>query len=246
MPQEKTQKCVRCFVILTHENKAKKRRLCFSCNKLVCKEYRQKNKQAISEYNQKYKKIHRDEISQYNHDYNILNRQAIQQRHTVYLRERRKSNVNYKISITCRNKIKKLIKHKYRSSELIGCSTNLLLEWLKSNFTEGMTFENHGTFWHIDHVIPCIKFNMTNIDDTKKCFNWVNLQPLKAKANLSKKDKILIDDIKMHWCKVTQFMQNKKIKAEYFFSDYEPYITTSTTQVVEGTRLIAVPNGKKI
>lgn len=248
MPQEDSKKifCRKCSIELTDENKIKKHNLCKTCNKIICKEYKQKNKKVISDYNKKYKSEHKEEISKYNQKYNISNRKSIQKRHTEYLREKRKSDPNYKISVTCRNRIKKLVKGEHKTSTLIDCTTDFLIEWLISNFTKNMTLKNHGEYWHIDHVIPCSSFDLTKEDDLKKCFHWSNLQPLKATENLSKKDKILHSEIKKHWLKVNNFIRNKNIEAKYSLKDYESYITTSSMQIDEGTRLIAVPKGKKI
>jgi hypothetical protein len=43
--------------------------------------------------------------------------------------------------------------------------------------------------WHIDHIVPCAKFDLTKVEQQKKCFNYTNLQPLWAIDNLLKKDK---------------------------------------------------------
>ena len=42
-------------------------------------------------------------------------------------------------------------------------------EW-KTNFTEEMTFENYGPYWHVDHVIPCSKFDLSNDENIGNCF----------------------------------------------------------------------------
>jgi hypothetical protein len=225
MPQEDCI-CRKCFIKLTDDNKVKKQRLCRTCNAILCKEYKQKNKDKIADYNKKYKEEHKDEIIKYNHDYNILNRESIQRRHTTYLREKRKTDPNYKIGLTCRNRIKKLVKGQRNTSKLIDCSSDFLLEWLQSNFTVEMTFENHGTYWHIDHVIPCKHFDLTNEKQLKLCFHWSNLQPLKSTTNLSKKDTISKDEVYNHWLKVNDFITKKNIEAKYKLSDYESCITT--------------------
>jgi hypothetical protein len=248
MPQEDFTiiECRKCSIELTNENKVKKQNLCRSCNKIICKEYKQKNKKVISDYNKKYKSEHKEEITNYNQQYNISNRESIQKRHTVYLREKRKSDPHYKISVTCRNRIKKLIKGEHKSSTLIDCNADFLIEWLSSNFNKKMTLQNHGEYWHIDHVIPCNSFDLTKEDDLKKCFHWTNLQPLEAMKNLSKKDKIDSIEIKKHWLKVNKFIKSKKIEAKYSLVDYDSYITTPPVKIDGGPRLIAVPKGKKV
>ena len=48
-----------------------------------------------------------------------------------------------------------------------------------------MTWENRS-LWHIDHIKPCISFDLTKEEEQKKCFHWSNLQPLWAKENIAK------------------------------------------------------------
>ena len=56
-----------------------------------------------------------------------------------------------------------------------------------------MTWGNYGK-WHVDHIIPQAFFKYTSTDDVefKYCWSLNNLQPLWAKDNIKKKDKILI------------------------------------------------------
>jgi hypothetical protein len=53
-----------------------------------------------------------------------------------------------------------------------------------------MSRDNYGyRGWHVDHIVPCSAFDLTNIEEQKKCFHYTNLQPLWAKDNLSKGNK---------------------------------------------------------
>lgn len=71
--------------------------------------------------------------------------------------------------------------------ELVGCDIGHLKKYLESQFTEGMTWENHSKDgWHIDHVIPCSKFDLSCHEHQRVCFHFTNLQPLWAKDNCRK------------------------------------------------------------
>ena len=80
-----------------------------------------------------------------------------------------------------------------RSASLLQASLSRSHRWwmFSSSFKTGMTRENHGKVWHIDHIIPCASFDLTDPDQQKKCFHYTNLQPLWAKENLIKGVKIL-------------------------------------------------------
>jgi len=72
-----------------------------------------------------------------------------------------------------------------KTLELTGCSKEELITHLQSKFTEGMTWDNYGE-WHIDHILPCVSFNLEDPEEQKKCFHWTNLQPLWAIDNIRK------------------------------------------------------------
>jgi hypothetical protein len=66
-----------------------------------------------------------------------------------------------------------------RSTKLLGCSPEFYVKWFRYQFDSFMSFENYGSYWEIDHVVPCSKFNLLLENDQKTCFNWTNTRPLK-------------------------------------------------------------------
>jgi hypothetical protein len=78
-----------------------------------------------------------------------------------------------------------------RTEKLVGYSVIELRDHLESLFLPGMSWENYGE-WHIDHIIPDSRFKYASAGDPsfKKSWALQNLQPLWAKDNLSKGNKI--------------------------------------------------------
>jgi len=75
-----------------------------------------------------------------------------------------------------------------RTMELLGCSVEHLRAHLEHLFQPGMSWDNFGT-WHVDHIRPCASFDLTDPAQQRQCFHWLNLQPLWADDNRSKKAK---------------------------------------------------------
>lgn len=83
-------------------------------------------------------------------------------------------------------------KKKTRTAELIGCTVPFLKTYLENKFTNGMSWENQGrNGWHIDHIRPCTSFDLSKVEEQKKCFHYTNLQPLWESENIRKSNKIL-------------------------------------------------------
>jgi len=73
--------------------------------------------------------------------------------------------------------------------DIIGCSIQFFREWIEFQFYDNISWENQGKHWHLDHVIPCITFDLVDINQQRFCFNWKNYQPLRSDKNQSKRNK---------------------------------------------------------
>ena len=81
-----------------------------------------------------------------------------------------------------------------RTLEYLGCSIDELKTYLECKFEDNFTREYYGDVWHIDHIIPCSSWNLSDDFENKCCWNYRNLQPLKASENQSKKDTFKQED----------------------------------------------------
>ena len=88
------------------------------------------------------------------------------------------------------NRINQLIRDKNKQSwlDIVNYNIEELKVHLENKFRDGMTWENYGKHWHIDHIKPVSHFKFTSKFDQefKECWQLTNLQPLLAKENLSK------------------------------------------------------------
>lgn len=75
---------------------------------------------------------------------------------------------------------------------LVSWTIEDLKEHLEKKFTKKMSWENYGSYWHIDHIIPVRVFHFktpTDID-FQRCWALANLRPLESKKNCSKGGKL--------------------------------------------------------
>lgn len=76
--------------------------------------------------------------------------------------------------------------------KLVGYTIAQLKKHLEKRFTQDMNWENYGTFWEVDHIIPQSVFNFLGAEDIdfKRCWSLKNLQPLEKSKNRRKSDKL--------------------------------------------------------
>jgi hypothetical protein len=159
--------------------------------KFYNKNYKLKNKIKLSILNKIYYKLHKSEIKKQQKEYYIKNKKKILNRDNNYNTKKYYSDINFKIKTCLRHRINialKGITKSEKTMKLVGCSIEFLKQHLEKQFTKGMSFKNYGK-WHIDHIKPCAKFDLSKPSEQRKCFNYTNLQPLWAKDNLKKSNK---------------------------------------------------------
>jgi hypothetical protein len=210
-----TKICKRCESVCPLSEFKYGKNYCYSCQKLYANEWKAKNRERVAEYNKKYKAEHRDEISIYNTAYSLNNRDTIQQRSSANYLRLYHEDPNFKVAHLLRARVRKTLNGNIRADsalEFLGCTLDFFKAWLTYCFAEDMNFDNHGNIWHIDHTIPCSKFNFTNDSEQKICFHWSNMKPMYAVDNISKNNRATLDEIKEHEKKMALFLENETQK----------------------------------
>ena len=90
----------------------------------------------------------------------------------------------------------------------VGCTVEELVVHLEAQFVDGMTWENHGVDgWHVDHIFPLSKADLTDPAQLRAAFDWRNLRPAWAAENFEKSDKILPEAEEAFWQRVEEFAE---------------------------------------
>ena len=182
------------------KDSGKYRNECKSCVKKRSKIHKINNPQVHKEYAKKYRETHKKEEILRHKKYRENNREKISKyrknynKKTKYFQNRYKNDIIYRLKIQIRNTIKdsfsrrKLQKNK-KATEILGCTIEEFIIHLKNTYKN-----NYGVEWneknkvHIDHIIPLSKAK--NENDVIKLCHYTNLQLLKPKDNIQKKDKL--------------------------------------------------------
>lgn len=151
------------------------------------REYRVKNADAIRERRRRYRQRNASKIKVAKQIYAANNKDKI----AKALANRRANNPIARMANSMRRSIRRYLdagqKGEMSSFEIIGCSKDDLRKHLESKFRDGMTWQNYGKHWHIDHIVPLISAKSS--DEIKRLCHWTNLQPLTAFENISKGSK---------------------------------------------------------
>lgn len=127
--------------------------------------------------------------------YNKPTKEQIKEIRNKKRRERINNNPLFKLKCNTRsllyNSFNRACKGQYRKSssteDMLCCSMDFFIKHIESLFKDGMSLNNYGD-WHLDHITPLS--NANNIDDIIKYNHYSNFQPLWAKDNILKSNKV--------------------------------------------------------
>ncbi len=152
-----------------------------------------------ADYLEKWKNETDWDSKKYKHDYYSNNKEKCAElcrkwrrnnrsRENAYYAKKRKCP-EYRIAHNQRSRIYDALKGKVKpkkTMELIGCSTKELMKHLESQFQPGMSWDNYGTYWVVDHIKSLISFDLSKLSQLEEGCHYSNLQPLTYSDNSSK------------------------------------------------------------
>lgn len=189
----KNNSCIECQLTYSKKKRIENRQAIAKYNK----EYRQENKERLSLHQKKHRQENINRIKKYESDWYYKNKEYKNKKSREWYeqnRERYNERVreNYKrpevkLARFMRGCIRKMLTEKNAPTfEMIGYTPQELRDHIEAQFEEGMSWDNHGTSWHIDHIAPIAYLIEQGETDPAVINALSNLQPMWASENLSK------------------------------------------------------------
>lgn len=147
--------------------------------------YRTKNKEQIAKYLAIYAKNNRLKLREYKKAYYQKNKKSINKKQL----HRLKVNQSAKLASYLRRRLNKALRNNCKKGsavELLGISISSFKAYLSGKFRKGMTWNNYGKVWHVDHIKPLNLFDLSDARGLSRACHYTNLQPLFALENYSK------------------------------------------------------------
>ena len=157
------------------------------------KEYYNNNQKKIREYSLHYYYNNIEKSKQNNKQWVLNNKEYRYKYNNEYVKNRKKTDSLFKLISNIRISIRTSIKRqgfnkKSKTYEILGCTFEEFKQHIERQFTKNMTWENRNE-WHLDHIYPVSLAK--NEEEIIKLNHYTNFQPLWAKDNLQKSNKII-------------------------------------------------------
>lgn len=111
----------------------------------------------------------------------------LREQKTKWCKNDNNTNMNYRIKKSLAAQLRNVLTKNDTTMNYIGCNIQYLREWFEFNFTEEINWDNYGSYWSINHIIPVCKFDLTDENEKIRCWNWTNMIPVPINFNSSKK-----------------------------------------------------------
>jgi hypothetical protein len=188
---------------------------CRACIGAKKRSYYIRSKQQKADYGRRRYVAKRDEIRAQSRQYYRANQKTCLERHRKWVEnnpekvhaykararelqrqrnQRYRKNPEWVVLARCRSRLTNFLRKvdapkRGTTQQYIGLSPAALRSYLEFLMEPGMTWENYGVVWHLDHFIPLSWADPLNDADLRTVMHFSNLQPKWASENLSKSNR---------------------------------------------------------
>lgn len=163
-------------------------------------------------------------MSELQHNWYERHKEEIKKKFSVRL----KTDIKFKYAVNHRDSVRKFLKGNKNSKQL-NCDASTFKTWLSFQFEDNMSFENYGSLWHLDHVIPIHRY-LNGDYSSKIIFSWLNIKPVLRTVNLRKNKHIDKEQLEKHLIAIKSFFKIKKIIKPEEYEEYVKVLKTFTNK----------------
>jgi len=171
-------------------------------SRIACKTWYRLNREKHKADTKSYRLANKDKMKASDKVYYINNKDRIRayqkankDKINSYIKNRKKTDVQFKLRSNLRARLHRAINRNSKAGSAVkdlGCSIKEFKQYLESKFQTNMNWDNWSfEGWHIDHIKPLASFDLTDREQLLIACHYTNLQPLWAKDNMAKGDKII-------------------------------------------------------
>ena len=218
--QKQTKECKICGKVKSINEFRVKRGECKDCERSYGRQYNEEH----HDIRQKWTDEHKERRVELAADWYQKNKPKIC--------EKRKCRYNedacFRIHHICKTQLQNHIRKIKSTDDYIGTKCERVANWLETNFTDEMQWDNHGTVWDIDHVIPISKWDLSDQKQVEMCFNWKNISPSPCNINRNqKREKIDLIQVMRHLRNLRKYFADNDLDQ----TELDDYIRDFKTQL---------------
>jgi hypothetical protein len=154
---------------------------CIQCREDYIKQWNLDNKEKIAQQSKERYEKNKKEHNRKTKEYYKKNKKKILGQRLQWEKKKLKNDPCFKLTSRLRRRIRAAIKNNANRGSAIrnlGCSIEFFKDYIEKKFKKGMTWDNWGTYWELDHIKELWEFDLTDKEQFLQAVNYKNMQPL--------------------------------------------------------------------
>ncbi len=152
--------------------------------------YKERNRESERAKGREYGRSHTEEARKSNQNWRQKNKERFRNGQCSYRSAQRDKNPRFVAEERWRAAFYQIVFRlvnggtKKNAKYQFGGTTQQIRDHIESQFLDGMTWENHGDVWEVDHIKRVRTFDLTDRKQALECFHFSNVRPLWKEENI--------------------------------------------------------------